>query len=89
MSHHDIKCHTSGFLPIVKEQQKAIVRINDRDYKVGDTLTIHQGEMDKGKFIYSGDTVSCQISYIDDFAVQDQYVSLSLSNVGMLIIGKP
>lgn len=86
MTHHNLKTHKSQFHPVEVGAMKSIVRYNDRNYQVGDTITLHEGEHNDGQFVYSGRKVSAEISYIDDFGTQEKYVSLSLDKVGMLII---
>lgn len=86
MTHHDLKVTPGQFDPIVGFRMRAIVRRNDRDYQVGDTTTLHVGWPGLDGFEYTGRTVSARISYIDDFGCQQGYVSLSLADVGMLII---
>lgn len=84
--HHDLKAHESQFDPVAEFRMKSIVRFNDRSYAIGDTITLHEGWLEDGQFIYTGRKVSAEISHIDDFGVQDGYVSLSLDKVGMLIV---
>lgn len=85
-THHNLKAHKSQFHPINDGVMKSIVRHNDRNYQIGDTITLHEGEYEDGQFVYSGRKVSAEISYIDDFGTQDGYVSLSLDKVGLLIV---
>lgn len=84
--HHHLKCFIDFFQPVVDGAQKAIARKNDRDYQMGDYLTLHEGHNENGDFIATGRTISAQISFIDNFALQPGYVNLSLARVGMLII---
>ncbi len=86
MTHHDLKCYKEFFQPIVDLKLRAITRKNDRGYQEGDTITLHAGESVNGEYIYTGDKVSARISYCDSFGLQDGYLSLSLSDVGLLII---
>lgn len=90
MAHHDLKCYVEFFQPIVDGKLKAIARINDRKpkYKVDDTITLYEGYSENGIYQYTGRTISAMISFIDKFGLQDGYVNLSLSRVGMLIIGE-
>lgn len=84
--HHELKTHESQFEPVAEFRMKSIVRFNDRNYSIGDFITLHEGYYENGKFEYTGRKVSAEISHIDDFGVQDGYVSLSLDKVGMLIV---
>lgn len=85
-THHHLKCFVEFFQPVVDGRKKSEVRKNDRDYQVGDVVTLHEGYHENGWYVYTGRTVSAEISYINDFGLQDGYVNLSLSRVGMLII---
>lgn len=84
--HHNLKLFTKYFDHVAKGLKKSEVRYNDRNYQIGDTITLHEGEYEDGRFIYSGRKVSAEISYIDNFGTQDGYVSLSLDKVGLLIV---
>jgi len=84
--HHDLKDVPRYYQHIVDGKKRSEVRLNDRQYKVGDTITLHEGWPGLNGFEYTGRTVSARISYIDDFGCQDGYVNLSLDDVGLLII---
>lgn len=86
MSHHNLKLFTDHFQPVVDGLKKSEVRLNDRDFRIGDTLTLHEGHMEEGSFVYSGRSVSAQVTYIDNFGLCDGYVNLSLGRVGLMII---
>lgn len=87
MTHHDLKCFTKQFQPIVDCEKRSIVRYDDRCYCVGDTITLREGQPCNVKgFQYTGRSVSAKISDLDDFGCQPGYLNLSLSNVGMLIV---
>lgn len=83
--HHNLKVFTPNFQPIVDGHKRHDVRINDRNFNVGDTVTLYEGEHSDGFFVKSGRSVSARISYVDDYGVQQGYVALSYSKVGMLI----
>jgi len=91
MAHHDLKQFTEHFQYIVDGKMKAIVRRNDRDYQIGDTVTLREGVPDateESGFKYTGKEVSAMIFFIDNFGCQDGYVSLSLGRVGLIIVHK-
>lgn len=88
MMHHDLKLFSKYFQPVVDGIKRSEVRINDRNYQVGDTVTLHEGKPSLDGFEYTGRTVSACITYIDDFGLQAGYVNLSLTDVGLLIINK-
>ena len=86
--HHDLKCVPKQFQPVHNKKMKAIVRENDRNYQIGDTVTLQEGwpGINKDNFDYTGKEVSARISHLDDFGCQHGYVNLSLDDVGMLIV---
>lgn len=84
--HHDLKLFTKFFQPVVDGKKRSEVRLNDRNYEIGDTVTLYEGQPGLEGFEYTGRTVSAMISYIDDFGCQHGYVNLSLDKVGMLIV---
>lgn len=89
--HHDLKQFTDHFQHIVDFQMKAMVRRNDRNYQVGDTVTLREGVPDASEesgFKYTGKEVSAMIFFIDDFGCQPGYVTLSLGRVGLTIVHK-
>lgn len=84
--HHDLKISNKYFQAVCDGLKRSEVRYNDRNYQVGDTVTLHEGQLKLDGFAYTGRSVSARISYIDDFGCRHGYVSLSLSHVGMLIV---
>lgn len=84
--HHDLKCVTKHFQPLVDCVKKSEVRYDDRKYTVGDTVTLHEGELSLEGFEYTGRKITAQISFISDFGCQPGYVELSYSKMGMLYI---
>lgn len=88
MSHHDLKQFTEHFKRIVDGKMKAIARLNDREYEIGDTVTLHEGWPDaqaENGFHYTGKTVSAYISDISDYGCQPGFILLSLGRVGLTI----
>lgn len=92
MAHHDLKQFVSDFQAIVDKYKRSMIRFNDRNYQVDDTVTMFEGWPDVNKdddtefFHYTGRSISAQISYIDTFGCQPGYVNLSISNVGILVV---
>lgn len=84
--HHNLKSFNVHFQAIVDGAKRSEVRTNDRNYQVGDILTLHEGQYEKGEFEYTGRTVSAEISFIDTFGMVDNYVTLSLRRVGLIVI---
>lgn len=88
MKKHDLKLFTKYFQPVVDGKKRSEIRLNDRDFQVGDTLTLHEGQPGLNGFEYTGRTVSARISYMDDYGCDHGHVSLSLRDVGLLIVDK-
>lgn len=87
--HHDLKQFTDHFQPIVDGRMKAMVRRNDRNFQVGDTVTLLEGLPDateEGGFKYTGEETSAVITYIDNFGCEPGNVCLSLGRVGLTIV---
>lgn len=85
--HHDLKLYDEFFQDVVDCRRKVDIRYNDRNYAVGDSITFKEGSHVDGEFKFSGRCVSCLISHIaTDYGLQDGYVCLSLSKVGMMIV---
>lgn len=84
--HHDLKQFTKYFQSVVDGRKRSEVRYNDRNYHIGDTITLHEGQPGLRGFEYTGRTVSARISFIDDFGLNAGYVNLSIADVGLLII---
>lgn len=42
MKNHDLKCHPHFFAAIAEGKKTFEIRRNDRDYRVGDTLTLRE-----------------------------------------------
>ena len=84
--HHDLKLFTKYFQAVVDGKIRSQVRYNDRNYNVGDTITLHEGQPGLNGFEYTGRTVSARISCIDDFGLNAGYVNLSISDIDLLII---
>ena len=81
MTHHNLKLFTKYFQPVLDGRKKSEMRFNDRNYQVGDVITLHEGEPSLDGFQYTGRKVSACISYIDDYGCQYGYVNLSLMHV--------
>lgn len=63
MSHHTVKSWTYLFDEILAEHKFADMRDKtERDYKVGDTMTLQRYDQAKGK--YTGETLEVVITHI-------------------------
>jgi hypothetical protein len=82
--HHDLKSLTEHFLPVLEGLKTFEIRRNDRDFQVGDSVTLH--EYDPATNTYSGASLSGLIGYIDSYEQKEGYVVLSLVLRGLYII---
>jgi hypothetical protein len=62
MSTHDLKCWPEWFEPIKSGDKTAELRLNDRDYKVGDILVLREYEPNKD--IYTGRVCSRRVTHV-------------------------
>lgn len=85
MTHHNLKCASKQYVPVANGSMTSIVRYNDRNYQIGDSVTLNEGDHSINGFEYTGGSISALVSYIDDFGCQHGYVNLSLSDVGLLV----
>lgn len=92
--HHRIKCFLSQYERILGGSQLAINRYLDpmRDFQIGDTLTLCEGHPDlsvEGGFAYTGRELSALISCIDSVGCLTGFGTMSLQNIGMLVVEEP
>lgn len=59
---HNMKSWPQFFEAIAKGEKKHDLRSKDRDFKVGDTVVLHEFDPVTGQF--SGKTVECRITFI-------------------------
>jgi len=64
MSTHVLKCWTSSFTDIVSGRKPFEVRVNDRDYNVGDVLELWEYDPHKSRF--SGRLTAVTVTAITD-----------------------
>lgn len=72
---HSLKILPEYFEAVVQGYKTFEIRENDRDFKVGDRLSLHEYIPDKG---YTGDYITVIVIYITDYAQQDGYVVMSI-----------
>lgn len=71
---HELKILPEYFAAIVSGEKRFEIRKNDRNYQKGDILRLMKYE--DGNF--TGDVHVSEITYITDFAQQDDYVVLGI-----------
>lgn len=89
MAHHDLKLFIDFYGEVESGRMTAMNRSNDRNFKVGDTVTMHEGAPSieaLGGFEYTGRNISARISHVTPFGCCEGFVCLSLNDVGLVII---
>jgi hypothetical protein len=82
-STHDLKTWPSAFEPINNEDKLFEIRKNDRDFKVGDRLNLH--EWNPESETYSGRVISCKVKYISygpAWEIPIGYCVMSIEKIG-------
>lgn len=87
MKRHILKSFPIRFQAILDGSMTGETRDNkNRNFKIGDAVTLVEGtEFEKGNFIPTGRSINVKISYIDKFMCKSGRVTLSYSNLGLLI----
>lgn len=72
--------HLKNYPPRFQEIKSGLrtsdIRANDRDFKVGDTIILWEGQMEGGEFIKTGDSLSRQITLLDTFGVSPGFINI-------------
>ena len=71
---HNIKSLPQYFEAVLNHTKTFEIRENDRDYKVGDTITLHETEHPHRK-------ATALITYLTDFMQKPNYVVFNISDV--------
>ena len=58
MRHHDLKTHPSAFAAVKSGQKRHEVRVNDRDYMTGDTVTLREWDPSVDNYVTRGYTTN-------------------------------
>ena len=77
---HELKTLTKYFDAILSGEKTFEIRKNDRDFRVGDTLILHDWVVSRehGDY-YSGGFVVAKVSYITDYMQQPDYVVMGIN----------
>lgn len=77
MTTHELKIKSKYFMDVVKGRKSAEIRYNDRNYKVGDILVLHEINEHSNR---TGNQCTVNVSHILDDAeyLRDGYVMLSI-----------
>ena len=79
MMTHELKTWVPYFQDVKSGKKKFEIRINDRDYKLGDTLILK--EYDDENYTYTGDELAVKVIYTlhgGNFGVQEGYVLMGI-----------
>lgn len=81
---HELKTWPEYFNEVYQGRKNFEVRINDRDYKVGDELMLM--EWDKIDESYTGREIYCKVTYIlhgGGFGISSGYVVMSIEIIAV------
>ena len=73
---HKLKIEPRYFMEVYEKRKTFEIRKNDRDFKVGDTLILQ--EYMKEHRQYTGNVLRRKITYITDYAQQDDYIVMAI-----------
>lgn len=73
---HDLKTWSEYYQAVVEGDKTFEIRVNDRNYNVGDILILK--EYDPVKQIFTGREIEKVVTYLTDFAQQNGYVVMSI-----------
>lgn len=76
---HDLKTWPDFFKKVVSGEKPFEIRVNDREYEVGDTLVLR--EFDPARAIYSGSQVVVLVTYLlvgGQFGIQPGYIVMGI-----------
>lgn len=79
MKTHELKTHPEYYRAILDGIKRFEIRKNDRDFKVGDILQLHEYDPNTGQ--YTGEWTYVHVTYIldnPDFGVQPGFVVMSI-----------
>ncbi|MEI2327339.1 DUF3850 domain-containing protein [Priestia megaterium] len=72
---HNLKINKEFFGPVLDQIKTFEIRKNDRNFRVGDTVTLN--EWDNEKKQYTGRRTNIEIIYMTDYEQKDNYVVFS------------
>lgn len=75
---HELKCWPEYFRPLWKRAKSFEIRLNDRNFQVGDTLRLREWNPDT-KY-YTGLVIEREVIYVTDFptGLREGYVCMGL-----------
>ena len=75
MKHHDLKIEERYLEEVIAGRKTFEIRFNDRDYQVGDTVSLINSNLP---------TIHATIGYITKFQQQNNYVVFSLTDIKII-----
>ncbi|WP_141604482.1 DUF3850 domain-containing protein [Terrilactibacillus laevilacticus] len=72
---HNLKINKTFFVPVIEQVKTFEIRKNDRNYCVGDKITLN--EWDDNLKVYTGRKVDGKITYITNYKQKENYVVFS------------
>lgn len=76
---HELKIQSEYFLAVINKTKTFEIRKNDRDFKVGDKIILREIDS-RGR--YTGRSAFRNIAYITDYAQQENYVVMAITELG-------
>lgn len=81
---HDLKTWLEPFSAILRGDKKAEYRLNDRDFKVGDSLNLQEWNEEKEE--YTGRSILADITHIVEggkFGIPESYCVMTIMPIGI------
>jgi hypothetical protein len=81
---HDLKCWPVPYEAIVTGEKTFEWRMNDRDYRVGDILVLHEYNPNNDRLKYTGRMTAALITYIlgnGEFGIPEGYCIMSIRRI--------
>lgn len=76
MKIHELKIEREYFRSILNGTKTFEIRKNDRDFKTRDILILKEIAEEYPEF--TGRTIDCKVTYITNFALQENYVCMGI-----------
>lgn len=75
---HELKCWPEYFTPLWRRDKTFEIRLNDRNFQVGDTLVLREWNPTYER--YTGQHITREVVYVTDFpaGLRDGYVCMGL-----------
>lgn len=79
MKAHELKIGSKYFEAVKDGRKKFEIRNNNRNYQEGDVLILR--EYDPFTQLFSGEAIKVEVTYMTDYAQQDDYVVLGIEEI--------